>query len=142
MARILRLLDPVEPPESDRTQEYPSGAPTPEPGAGPRAIRAGTETGAGRGVITGLRLSGRGARTPAWIEVVAAVTGLPVVLRHHAQAAAVGAALLSAAALGQPYDRDVLDPIDRVHVPDADLVERYRELVPAVDRLASAALGS
>ena len=76
-----------------------------------------------------------------WAEVVAAVTGHPVVLRRHGQAAAVGAALLTSAALGRPYDRAVLDPIERIHVPDPDLVERYRALAPAVDRVAADTLG-
>jgi xylulokinase len=87
-----------------------------------------------------LRLTGSGAAAPAWIEVVAAVSGCPVRIPRHGQAAAVGAALLTSAALGQPFDHDVLDPIERVHVPDPDLVERYRHLAPVADGLARAML--
>ncbi len=127
VARVLSAMRAGHPPRTDRAGAHPGGGLPHDPDAG-------------RG-FEGLELTGRGAAAPVWIEVVAAVTGCPVRIPRRGQAAAVGAALLTSAAMGQPYDRDRLDPVERVHTPDPELVERYRHLAPAADELAQALLG-
>jgi len=84
-----------------------------------------------------LQLAGGGADSPVWVEVLTGCTGLPARRRRSGQAASAGAALLAAAAVGQQWDLDVLDPVVDRTEPDPDTVRRYAELRPETDRIAS-----
>ncbi len=139
VARVLACLDDphragptptaTRSPASGRNPDHRHRPPADRPsGVGPPA---GPEPGT-------LALTGRGAATPAWIEIVAAVTGRPVVRRAGGQAAAVGAARLAASAVGAEWALDDLAPVVEVHHPPPDLVERYRSLATDADRLARA----
>ncbi len=117
----------------------------PDPADLARAVLEGVATEVARildrlEAVVGLELTGGGADGPAWVQVVAGVTGRPVRLRRSGRAAATGAALLTSAVLGQPFDRDVIDPVASEHHPDPVLVDRYRGLRPAADRLAAEVL--
>jgi xylulokinase len=113
----------------DRISDHPHGGHTSDPkGLSEEHVRNEPNP---RNGLEGLALSGRGATTPAWVEIVAAVTGLPVAARPGGQSAARGAALLTAAAVGHELALDDLAPVVDEHVPDPALVERYRQLAAA-----------
>jgi len=138
VARVLEAMrvdadrDPSPAPaEPDRTRSHPPAGQLHEPD------RAGARSGLG-GEHDGLVLTGRGADGGAWMDVLAGVTGRPVQLRRSGQAAAAGAALATADALGQAWTLDRLDPVARRHQPDPGLVEHYRALAPDANRVASA----
>ncbi len=89
----------------------------------------------------GLAAAGGGAANPVWLEVLAAITGLPIEVRAHSElAASVGAALLAGYATGAAIALDDLNPITAVVDPDAGAVERYAELRAVFDEAASRSL--
>ncbi len=107
-------------------------APTGGPGSG--GVGPGpTELGP-----AGLALAGGGAATPVWGEVLTGITGLPARIRRSGEAASVGAALLAAGAVGEPWDLERLDPVVRERAPDPTAIGRYRALQPGADRVARA----
>jgi sugar (pentulose or hexulose) kinase len=73
--------------------------------------------------------------------VLAAVTGLPAVRRRSGQAASAGAALLTAAALGDGYQLDELDPVVETVAPDPTLSALYAEGRARADGAAGAVIG-
>jgi len=85
-----------------------------------------------------LQLAGAGAESPVWGEVLTGCTALPARRRRSGQAASVGAALLTAAALGEPWDLDVLNPVVACTEPDPATARYYERLRPQSDRLATA----
>jgi xylulokinase len=87
--------------------------------------------------LSELQLAGGGADSPVWVEVLTGCTGLPARRRRSGQAASAGAALLAAAAVGQQWDLDELDPVVARAEPDPDTVGRYAELRPQTERIAS-----
>ncbi len=87
-----------------------------------------------------LQLAGAGADSPIWVEVLTGCTALPATRRRSGQAASVGAALVAATALGEPWDLELLDPVVSRAVPDPDSVRRYAELRPRTDRIATTLL--
>ena len=88
-----------------------------------------------------LALAGAGAGHDLWRGVLAAVTGLPVVRRAVDDAASVGARLIVAAALDEPFDVDAANPVVDREQPDPALVEAYRPVRAASDAAAEAVLG-
>jgi xylulokinase len=80
------------------------------------------------------RLSGGGAESPLWREIVAAVLDLPLQRTAVSAGAAYGAALLGGIAAGA--FADAAEAIERcVHItdttePDPELVARYAEIAP------------
>jgi len=92
----------------------------------------------GRGPATGLALTGAGGTTAPWAEIVTATTGLPARRRRSGQAASAGAALLTAAAIGVPYDLDRLDPVTDTVVPDPAAVAHYAAGRARADAVAAA----
>jgi xylulokinase len=88
-----------------------------------------------------LGLAGGGGATPAWGAVLAGTTGLPVRHRRSGQAASAGAALLAARAVGETWDLGTLDPVAGTVVPGPGDVDRYAELRPHADAVASSLLG-
>jgi xylulokinase len=88
-----------------------------------------------------LALAGAGAGQDLWRSVLAAVTGLPVVRRAVDDAASVGARLIVARALGEPFDVDTASPVVEREQPDPWLVDAYRPVRAASDAAAAAVLG-
>jgi xylulokinase len=88
----------------------------------------------------GLAIGGSSATGPAWTEVLTGVTGLPALRRRSGEAAMVGAALLTSAAVAAGFELDHLDPVASETSPTREVVERYAELRPQADRLAAAVL--
>ncbi|MDO8211302.1 xylulokinase [Conexibacter sp. CPCC 206217] len=93
------------------------------------------------------RVSGGGARSPLWLEIVAAVLDLPLELCAVTEAAAQGAALLGGVAAGLFPDVHTAARatvrLERTVTPRRDWVEtygplaaRYAELYPALHPLA------
>jgi sugar (pentulose or hexulose) kinase len=87
-----------------------------------------------------LALAGAGAGQALWRTVLAAVTGLPVARRAVDDAATVGARLIVARALGEPFDVDTANPVVARERPDPSLVEAYRPVRAASDAAAAAVL--
>jgi sugar (pentulose or hexulose) kinase len=87
-----------------------------------------------------LAVGGSSATGELWLEILGAVTGLPSTRRRSGEAAMAGAALVAARAMGGQWQLERLDPIDATAHPDDRLVARYRQLRPAADTLAEAAL--
>jgi xylulokinase len=98
----------------------------------------------------GLALAGSGAGVAVWAEILTATTGLPAWCRRssrsasdaatQAGAAAAGAALLTASAVGANWSLDHLDPVVEEVVPDRASIDRYAELAGPADRAAEAGL--
>lgn len=66
--------------------------------------------------------------SPTWIQIIADVTGQPVVVSHVKEASARGVALLALEAIGVIEDvSEAPDFIGRSHVPHFDHHARYRE---------------
>jgi xylulokinase len=87
-----------------------------------------------------LALAGRGAAGPLWRQVVAAISGLPVVRRAVDDAASVGARLLVAAAMGEVLPLDDVNPVTSRTAPDAELEAAYSSLRDAADAAAWAVI--
>ena len=85
------------------------------------------------------RVSGGGARSDAWLEILAAVLDLPLEVCHVQEGAAYGAALLGGVAAGLwmdvPEAVDECVRVTRTIEPRADWVERYAALRPCYDAL-------
>jgi xylulokinase len=88
-----------------------------------------------------LAATGGGVAGPLWVELLAAVTGRPVVLRRSGEAASAGACLLVGRAIGARLELDRINPVVATTRPDASLARRYRDLRPLVDRVADGVLG-
>jgi xylulokinase len=80
------------------------------------------------------RVSGGGARSDLWLEIVASVLGLPLERTSAEEGAAFGAALLGGVAGGVFEDvREAVEAcvkVTRVVEPRPDWVERYAEILP------------
>jgi xylulokinase len=96
--------------------------------------------------VRAARVSGGGARSRLWLEIVASALGVPLELTESEEGSAFGAALLGGVAAGA--FEDVRDAVARcVRVADvvepnlawqdayAELHDRYRALYPAIRRL-------
>jgi len=83
-----------------------------------------------------LAASGQATRLGLWVDVLAAVTGLPVIRRRWSDAASCGAAVLASRGVGLAFDRDHADPVVGRNEPGPSLVERYRELRRHGERVA------
>ncbi len=94
------------------------------------------EESAASGVVS----TGGGSGIPAWIEVLSGITGRAVEIRRSGQAAAAGAALLAARAVGRELTLADLDPVAARTEPDAVAVSSYRALRLHVDAVAVALL--
>jgi xylulokinase len=92
---------------------------------------------AGRPLVA--RVSGGGARSDAWLELLAAVLDLPLEICHVQEGAAYGAALLGGVAAGiwmdVPEAVAACVRVTRTIEPRADWVERYAALRPYYDAL-------
>jgi xylulokinase len=88
-----------------------------------------------------LAATGGGVAGPLWVQLLAAVTGRPVVLRRSGEAASAGACLLAGRAIDAPFDLDRINPVVTTTRPDPSLAKRYRDLRPLVDRVADGVLG-
>jgi sugar (pentulose or hexulose) kinase len=75
-------------------------------------------------------------RVGLWLEILAAMTGLPVVLRRVGEAASAGAAIIGANALGSGLALDDIDPVRDVLAPDPVLVDLYAGLLPHMADMA------
>jgi sugar (pentulose or hexulose) kinase len=91
--------------------------------------------------VTALAATGGGVAGSLWVALLAAVTGVPVVLRRSGEAASAGACLLTGSAIGAPVELDRINPVVATTGPDASLAQRYRDLRPLVDRVADGVLG-
>jgi xylulokinase len=89
---------------------------------------------------TALVIAGGGAKGMLWRDVLAAATGLPLVRREIDEAASVGARVVVGAAVGEPVDLEVLNPVVARVEPDPELVERYQESRQDSDAWARAVL--
>jgi xylulokinase len=85
------------------------------------------------------RVSGGGARSETWLEILAAVLDLPLEICHVQEGAAYGAALLGGVAAGLwmdvPEAVGHCVKVTRTIEPRADWVERYAALRPCYDAL-------
>ncbi len=85
------------------------------------------------------RVSGGGARSELWLEILAAVLDLPLEICHVQEGAAYGAALLGGVAAGLwmdvPEAVETCVRVVRTVEPRADWVSRYAELRPSYDAL-------
>ncbi|WP_232661970.1 xylulokinase [Pseudonocardia sp. TRM90224] len=80
--------------------------------------------------LASLRCTGGGARSPAWLQIKADATGLPVLRPAAGHGAAQGASYLAGVALGHYGAGEVRGfaaKIESRHVPDPALTARYRE---------------
>jgi xylulokinase len=100
--------------------------------------------------VPSARVSGGGARSRLWLEIVSSVLGIPLELTESEEGSAFGAALLGGVAAG--VFADVHDAVARcVRVVDrvdpsppwrdayAELLPRYRALYPALGSAAAPA---
>jgi xylulokinase len=97
----------------------------------------------GLGVDASLgRVSGGGARSPLWLEIVASVLDVPLELTESEEGSAFGAALLGGVAGGVYSDvhdavaravrvRERVEPTPAWRDTYADLLPRFRALYPA-----------
>jgi xylulokinase len=85
-----------------------------------------------------LHAVGGGSGGALWRQILAGVTGRPVVVRALPDAASAGACLLAAAAVGKPLNVDTVNPVDREEQPDPALVEAYAAQRALADRVAGA----
>jgi sugar (pentulose or hexulose) kinase len=83
-----------------------------------------------------IALAGLGAAEPLWRDLLAAVTGLPVLRRAIYDGASVGARLLVAEALGDELGPDAINPVTGETVADAATRASYRHLRERSDRVA------
>jgi xylulokinase len=90
-------------------------------------------------------VSGGGARSGLWLQIVASALGLPLERVVVDEGAAYGAALLGGVAAGAWRDvdeaisacvrvRETVDPVEEWASAYAESRERYRELYPALKR--------
>ncbi|HHE72554.1 MAG TPA: xylulokinase, partial [Chloroflexi bacterium] len=94
---------------------------------------------AGLGEIRQIRLSGGGARSPLWRQILADVLNQELVTVNTTEGAAFGAALLAGVGAGvwpsvPEACRQVVQIVDRV-VPQADEVAAYERLYPLYRQL-------
>jgi len=91
---------------------------------------------------TSLALAGGGADLPVWVSALTGLTGVGAVRRRSAQAASVGAFMITTLALGGgEVEVDRVNPIETSAVADPATVSLYRDLRPAADQVAAAILG-
>jgi xylulokinase len=83
---------------------------------------------------------GQATNAGLWLEILAAMTGLPVVLRRWGEAASAGAAIVGAGAAGGHLVLEDIDPVRQVMEPDPSLAADYRELLPVMARVATGIL--
>jgi xylulokinase len=92
------------------------------------------------------RVSGGGARSGFWLEIVASVLGLPLERTAVEEGAAYGAALLGGVASGVFGDaheavstcvrvRDRIDPVEKLRTTYEDGYRRYRTLYPTLAQI-------
>jgi xylulokinase len=84
--------------------------------------------------LSGLGLAGGGASTPVWGDVLTGITGLPTRVRRSGESASAGAALLTAGAVGEPWELESMDPVAEEREPDPGTVRRYADLRGHADR--------
>jgi xylulokinase len=89
---------------------------------------------------TELAVAGGGVKSQLWRDVLAAVSGRPLVRRSVDDAASVGARVLVGEAIGSPVDLDVVNPAIASEEPDPDLRDRYRAARQDSDTFARAIL--
>jgi xylulokinase len=89
---------------------------------------------------TEIGASGHATNAGLWLEILAAMTGLPVVVRQIGEAASAGAAIVGAGAAGGHFTLDEIDPVREVVAPDPGLTADYRELLPAMATVAMGVL--
>jgi xylulokinase len=91
------------------------------------------------GAPTAARVSGGGARSDMWLEILAAVLELPLEICHVQECAAYGAALLGGVAAGLwmdvPEAVEHCVKVTRTIEPNPEWVERYAALRPCYDAL-------
>jgi xylulokinase len=91
------------------------------------------------------RISGGGARSDLWLDIIAAVLDLPLEICHVQEGAAYGAAMLGGVAAGVwdgvPDAVEACVRVSRTIEPRADWVARYAEMRPAYDALYPALYG-
>jgi sugar (pentulose or hexulose) kinase len=75
-----------------------------------------------------------------WPQILAAATGIPAVGRRSGLAAAAGAALIGASAIGLDFDLDTIDPAMPQVVASTEMLERYKVLRRLNDKAVQAAL--
>lgn len=97
--------------------------------------------GAGVGEINQVRVSGGGARSALWRQILADVLDIELVTVNTTEGAAYGAALLSGVGADVWPDvdqacKETIQVVDRV-IPQAEQVERYKALHPLYRRLYS-----
>jgi xylulokinase len=85
------------------------------------------------------RISGGGARSDLWLDIIAAVLDLPLEICHVQEGAAYGAAMLGGVAAGVwngvPDAVDACVRVTRTIEPRPELVARYAEMRPAYSAL-------
>jgi xylulokinase len=90
--------------------------------------------------VTSLTATGGGVSGPFWVELLAAVTDVPVVMRRSGEAASAGACLLAGNATELHVELDRINPVVATSAPDPSMSRRYRDLRPLVDRVAAGVL--
>jgi xylulokinase len=123
----------------DRASAAESGDRASAAESGDRASAA--ESGDRASAVAALAATGGGVAGSLWVELLAAVAGVPVVLRRSGEAASAGACLLTGRATETMVELDRINPVVATTAPDASLAKRYRDLRPLVDRVALGVLG-
>jgi xylulokinase len=91
--------------------------------------------------VASLVAAGGGVAGGLWVDLLAAVTGLPVVLRRSGEAGSAGACLIAATAIGADgWHVDAVNPVVGTTVPERGLAAYYRQLRPLSDRVANGVL--
>lgn len=76
-----------------------------------------------------IRVFGGGARSALWQQILADMTGRPVVLPHTSETGCLGAAMLAARSGGELFSPDdMLQPPRECSMPDPDAVRKYESL--------------
>jgi xylulokinase len=81
--------------------------------------------------------TGGGSAGPLWRQVLAAVTGLPVLVRALPDAASRHAPALAAAGIDAPIDIETINPVAREEGPEPALVAAYGDRRGRLDGVAS-----
>ena len=92
-----------------------------------------------------LALTGGGAKSALWRQIIADATGRPVCLEASVEATCLGAGMLAAAGAGwfddapaaaramRPRPETVVEPRAQAHATYLELLELYRKLHPALE---------
>ena len=90
--------------------------------------------------VVGVVAAAGGTSDAVWLDILAGALDRPVAWRAVNWGASVGAALIAGAALGEPFDLDVINPVEGQREPDIEVAAWFAAMRPTLDGLAADAL--